>query len=155
MDESTSTPNVLEEDESLNLEPVREEIEECRPRTTESHGEFTWSTFNRLVEHGSGERALTADLAELEAPPPLIYRVYVRLYSQPSRARVYLNDERIGRTPFLSRVESAEPRITLMVSKRDHRAQNIRVDMTRGEVEFNVELERRHPFGQIDSLGDR
>ncbi len=44
---------------------------------------------------------------------------------------------------------------TLMVSKRDHRAQNIRVDMTRGEVEFNVELERRHPFGQIDSLGDR
>jgi hypothetical protein len=104
-------------------------------------GEVT-SRLQELVETGAALRR-RGQLVNRQ-----LRRVHIHITSDPPRARLYQEDTpegrvQLGRTPYDATLESDSPTITLLLSKRRHRARTIEIDMTAGDVDRHVRMRPR------------
>ncbi|MCA9563237.1 MAG: PEGA domain-containing protein, partial [Myxococcales bacterium] len=146
-------------------------------------GPWDWAAFNELAQLGnslwlSGRppepqpeiqvepdlevieevvEEVVEEVAEEVAPEPEDdrYHGHVTISSEPDRAEVYLNGRRIGRTTFRDDLSSDDPVLSLTIRADGYAEETVNVDLRRGRIRLNVELEADHPFGQTTTLGDR
>jgi serine/threonine-protein kinase len=86
---------------------------------------------------------------------PTVYSITLDLESDPTRCRVVMNGEVIGRTPFNGVIESEDERVRITLRKSNFEPLRVTVPMTEGDYATAVRLEPRNPFGQTGTLADQ
>ncbi len=94
-------------------------------------------------------------VAAQQAPAAPRYRVRLRVRTNPSGVRVYINDEYVGRTPLDRVIEREEESVTMRLEKTDFREERITVSTLDPLFDREFELDPENPFGRTSILGGR
>ena len=151
LDQTLSQAAVLSPESLVLLQELKTQVE---ARATPAVWDY--NRYASLVSAGQTEFQEARDIEPAPEPEPTTFVRDVRITSEPSRATVYRDGERLGRTPFEAQLESEVPSLTLTLRKTDHDSERVTIDLSVGEgvIRRNVELERDVVFGETRRLGD-
>ena len=100
--------------------------------------------------------ALVTEVEEIpiEEQGPL-FSINASIVTTPTRGRLYVDGNYIGRTPFTGVISSDNEQATLTVRKTDFETTRFSISMLEGDLAQQVDLRPSNPFGRTGTMGGR
>ena len=138
-------------------------VNQCRTRVAATGGGvLDWSKLDAMLAKVAllEQQAEVLLAAQQPEPEPSLFTRRVDITSQPVGARISVDGDTLGRTPFEGEVSSESPTVTVTLRLAEHDTERLRIELTdEGEYRRTVRLEadepeqrREHdvnPFGRV------